>query len=169
MSVAAEAVRPTGPAVADASAPIVNLLDSSLSMAPSFITNMTTSVSEPPIWKPTLQPSTLTPAGADQPRPDFRQTMKPRPYFAPTIKAPFFTPGTITTQAALSSKSLGMPLSGEPMISLITRAASSSRFSVSLATIGLLLKIGAENAAVNERMAASVISLLISTVEPSLD
>src|SRR6266481_6440197 len=133
MSVSAAAVRPTGPAVADASAPIVNLLDRSLSIAPSFITSMTTSVSEPPIWKPTLPPSTLSPAGADQPRPGLRQTMKPRPYLAPTTKAPFFTPGTTTTQAALPSKSCGMPLSGAPIMSLRTLAAASSRFSVSFA------------------------------------
>src|SRR5260370_17213903 len=104
MSVSAAAVRPTGPAVADASAPIVNLLDKSLSIAPSFITSMTTSVSEPPIWKPTLPPSTLSPAGADQPPRVLRQTIKPQPYLAPTLTAPFFPPRPPTPHAALPLK-----------------------------------------------------------------
>src|SRR5881397_2245902 len=57
--------------------------------------------------------------------------MKPRPYFAPTMKAPFFTLGTITAQAALSNRSCGIPLSGADMISLSTSAAALSRFVVS--------------------------------------
>src|SRR5258705_5996599 len=190
MSVSAAAVRPTGPAVADASAPIVNLLDRSLSIAPSFITSMTTSVPEPPIWKPTLPPSTLSPAGADQPPPALRQTMKPRPYLAPITNAAFFTPGTTTTQAALPSKSCGIPLSGEPIISLTTLVAASSRFSVSFAKVGSIINVpggfisrvvtdaprtpllssGADTpATTNERVAAvatSGINLRICKVQP---
>src|SRR5260370_21499514 len=112
---------------------MVNLLERSLSMALLFISSITTSVSDPPIWNPTLPPSTFTPAGADQPRPFwFLHTIKRRPYFAPTVKAPFFTFGTTTAQAALSSKSCGIPLSGVAMISFSTSAAALSRLAVSL-------------------------------------
>src|SRR5437588_4367889 len=147
---------------------MVNLLESSLGIAPSFITSMTTSVSEPPIWKPTLPPSTLTPAGADQPPPDLRQTMKPRPYLAPTMKAPFLTPGITTTQAALASKSCGIPLSGVPIISPKTLAEGSRRFSVSVAGDELprvLANTGPEMTAdANERIMLSSNHFLRSTV-----
>ena len=66
-----------------------------------------TSISVPPIWKPTLPPSTLMPAGADQPV-AVRHDTKPRPYFAPTTNAPFFKPGTIATHWAFFSRSSGM-------------------------------------------------------------
>jgi hypothetical protein len=56
-SVWAVAVRPTGPAATEPSAPRVNLLESSFSAPRAFITSMIRSVSEPPIWKPTLPPS----------------------------------------------------------------------------------------------------------------
>ena len=43
-----------------------------------FITSITTSVSLPPIWKPTLPDSTFIAAGADQPL-AVRHVAKPRP------------------------------------------------------------------------------------------
>src|SRR5579871_942660 len=68
-SVWAVAVRPTGPAATEASAPSVNLLESSLSAPRAFITSMIKSVSDPPIWNPILPPSMRTVPGADQPGP----------------------------------------------------------------------------------------------------
>ena len=107
-SVSADVVRPTGPAAAIASPPTVNLLFSKSRFAPrSFITSITTSVSDPPIWKPTLPPSTLTAPGALHPPPALRQVTKPRPYFAPTINAPLLTPGTTIAHSALSNRSCG--------------------------------------------------------------
>src|SRR5580704_14712630 len=97
-SVSADDVRPTGPAATDASAPKVNLLASSFFAPGSLFTSMTTSVSEPPIWNPTLPPSTRIAAGADQPTPPgLQHSMNPLPYLAPTMKAPFLRPGTSTT------------------------------------------------------------------------
>ena len=58
MSVPAAACLPTGPAATVASAPILNLSLSRLCKAWSFINSITTSVKEPPIWKPTLPPPT---------------------------------------------------------------------------------------------------------------
>ena len=55
-SVSAAAWRPTGPAAADASAPILNLLESRASMPFWFITSMTRSTACPPICKPQLPP-----------------------------------------------------------------------------------------------------------------
>ena len=43
-----------------------------------FITSITTSLSLPPIWKPTLPASTFTAAGAVQPL-ALRHDAKPRP------------------------------------------------------------------------------------------
>ena len=77
-----------------------------------FMTSIMTSVSEPPIWKPTLPPSIIAAVGADHPVPEGRRhKMKPLPYWPPTINAAFFIPGTTTIQAELSSSSCGMPLS----------------------------------------------------------
>src|SRR6185436_9073133 len=84
-SVCAVAVRPTGPAATEPSAPNVNLLDSSLSAPRSFMTNMIRSVDDAPIWKPTLPPSMRTVPGADHPSPLLsRQDTYPFPYFPPT-------------------------------------------------------------------------------------
>src|SRR5271157_2095993 len=68
-SVWAEVLRPTGPAAAVASAPMVNLLLERCFIPPSFITGRTTSVEETPIWKPTLPPSMRMAAGGPQPGP----------------------------------------------------------------------------------------------------
>src|SRR5208283_5205301 len=66
-SVSAEVSRPTGPAAADASAPSFTLLDI-IEFAPdSFITSNTKSVAWPPIWNPTLAPSSANIAGALHP------------------------------------------------------------------------------------------------------
>src|SRR5262249_57553691 len=64
MSVSAEVVRPTGPAAAEASAPNLTLLDMTDSAPFSFMTRRTKSVASPPIWKPTLPPSSANMAGA---------------------------------------------------------------------------------------------------------
>src|SRR5712692_562057 len=65
-SVSAEAVRPTGPAATDASAPSFTLLVR-IPLAPrSFITSSTKSVASPPIWKPKLPPSRAIMVGAPQ-------------------------------------------------------------------------------------------------------
>ena len=126
-SVSADALRPRGPAAADASPPIVNWLDSSLSTPLGFITSMMTSVSVPPTWKPTLPPSTRTPPGADQPPDARRHDRKPRLYLPPTMNAPFFMPGTTTTHSAFLNRSRGMPASGCSAISWRTTAAALSR------------------------------------------
>src|ERR1700682_106771 len=91
--------------------------------------NMNTSVEEPPIWKPALPPSIFTPAGGPQRSAPLRHVTKPRPYFTPTIKAPFFIPGIITAHSALSSKSRETPLSGVCMISRKASVALASRIS----------------------------------------
>jgi hypothetical protein len=49
-SVRAVAVRPTGLAATESSAPTLNWLDSSLSASRSVMTNMIKSVEEPPVW-----------------------------------------------------------------------------------------------------------------------
>src|SRR5579859_7816220 len=139
-SVWAVAVRPTGPAATEPSAPSVNLLESSLSAPRALITNMIKSVEEPPIWKPTLPPSMRTVPGADQPVAFlFRQDKYPFPYLPPNTKAAVFRFGTITMQWACSSSSCGMPLSGVAMTSENTAAASFRRFagSLSLASNGV--------------------------------
>src|SRR5437588_4354116 len=83
-SVCAVALRPTGPAAAVASAPMVNLLDVSLFIPRSFITNIITSLDDTPICSPKLPPSTRIAAGGPQPSPLFaRQSAKPRPYLPP--------------------------------------------------------------------------------------
>ncbi len=63
-SVAAPAVRPLGPAAADASAPSFTLLDSTDPAPRSFITSSTKSVSCPPSCSPKLPPSSAISAGA---------------------------------------------------------------------------------------------------------
>src|SRR6201996_3229291 len=69
-----------------------------------------------------------TAAGAPQPIPScLRHSAKPRPYSAPTMKAPFFKPGIITTHGAFESRSCGIPLSGVRMISEKTSAESARR------------------------------------------
>src|SRR5688572_21024475 len=65
--------------------------------------------------------------------------MKPRPYLAPTINAPFFSPGTTMRQCALSSRSCGMERSDVPIISRSTRADSSRRSAAVLAQSTLVM------------------------------
>ena len=96
-------------------------------MLRSSITSMMTSVSDPPIWNPTLPPSMRSAPGAPQPPSAVRHTRKPRPYLAPTMNAPCLTPGTTTTQCAFLSRSSGMPLSGAARTSFRTVADSPSR------------------------------------------
>src|ERR1017187_2313648 len=127
-SVSALTVLPTGPAATEASAPKVNLSPSSLFMPSRFITSITTSVEEPPIWMPKLPPSIRTAPGAPHPVPSWwRHSAKPRPNSAPTTKAAFLSPGTITTHCDLASKSCGIPLSGVLIISEKTVAVAASR------------------------------------------
>src|SRR5215469_16981162 len=100
-SVSAEAVRPTGPAAAEASAPILTLLVNTEPAPFSFITRSTKSVASPPIWSPKLAPSIANMDGALHgplnPAPE-RQVMTPLPYSAPTMNPAFFTDGKTTTQ-----------------------------------------------------------------------
>src|ERR1017187_7554264 len=127
-SVSALTVLPTGPAATEASAPKVNLSPSSLFMPSRFITSITTSVEDPPICRPQLPPSMRTEPGAPHPVPSWwRHSAKPRPNSAPTTKAAFLSPGTITTHCDLASKSCGIPLSGVFIISEKAVAAASSR------------------------------------------
>jgi hypothetical protein len=92
------------------------------------MTSITRSVADAPIWNPTLPPSMRTAAGAPQfACVSLRQTANPRPYFPPTTKPTFFTPGTITTQYADFNRSSGMLWSGVAMISLRTVADSANR------------------------------------------
>jgi hypothetical protein len=65
------------------------------------------SVSDAPIWKPTLPPSMRMATGALQPF-GVRQVANPRPYFAPMMKPAFFVPGIRTAHWALFSRSRGM-------------------------------------------------------------
>ena len=93
---------------------------------------MKTSISEPPIWKPTLPPSMRMAPGADQPTPSFlRQERKPLPYLPPTMNAPFFRSGTITIHCALLRRSCGIALSGVPITSLNDSAALCRRLGAS--------------------------------------
>src|SRR3954466_7303952 len=93
--------RPTGPAAAAASPPILNLLLSRCSIPVWFITSMITSVSFPPIRNPNLPPEILRDPGALQPTPlGFRHVKKPLPYCAPTMNPPAFEFGTTTTHDA---------------------------------------------------------------------
>src|SRR3974390_2548546 len=122
-SVSADAVRPTGPAAADASAPNLTLLDRTEFAPFSFMTNRTKSVSSPPIWRPMPPPSKANIAGALHGPPKvapFRHVMPPRPYSPATINPAFLTDGYTTTHAALSRRSRGIPLSGVPRISFNT-------------------------------------------------
>ena len=109
-SVCAEAWRPTGPAATPASAPTVKRLDSSRSAPLSFNTSRMTSVSDAPIWRPTLPPSIRTLPGALQPVPvAFRHDTYPRPYCPPNPSAALRTPGMTTTHFAFAKKSREMP------------------------------------------------------------
>lgn len=104
----------------------MNWLDNIRSMPRLFITSRTMSVSEAPIWKPTLPPSIRSATGALQPF-GTRQVAKPRPYFAPTMKPAFFMPGTMTAHCASRNRSRGIERSEVAMISWITVFASARR------------------------------------------
>src|SRR6202521_1609120 len=131
-SVSACVERPTGPAATVASPPSVNFVESNRSTPLSFMISMKTSISDPPIWNPTLPPSTRTAPGADQPTPPFlRQETKPLPYLAPMMKAPFLRSGTITMHSALFSRSWGMDFSGMSITSLSAPAALCRRLGAS--------------------------------------
>ena len=105
-------MRPTGPAAAVASVPMVNLSASSFCAPSLFMTRRTRSFSVPPIRNPKLPPSILIAPGAVQPTPFcLRQDIKPFPYLAPMMKPPFFKFGITITQTALCSVSIGTLLS----------------------------------------------------------
>src|SRR5580704_15322637 len=81
-SVSAEAVRPTGPAAADASAPSLTLLLSMFSADRGDIMSRTKSVAFPPSCKPALPPSSAIIVGPPQgPLKSLppRQVITPRP------------------------------------------------------------------------------------------
>ena len=78
----APAVRPFGPAAADASAPSLTLLLSTDCEPRSFITRSTKSVASPPSWKPMLPPSSAIMTGDPQAPSNaapLRQVITPRP------------------------------------------------------------------------------------------
>src|ERR1019366_26298 len=84
-------------------------------------------------------------AGAPHPVPSWwRHSAKPRPNSAPTTKAAFLSPGTITTHCDLASKSCGIPFSGVLIISEKTVAAVASR---SCAVSAAKAAIGSNNVA----------------------
>src|SRR6202162_5755046 len=87
-SVSPSTCRPTGPAAAEASAPILNLLESILSIPLSFMTSMTTSIASPPICNPQLPPVTEKGAGALHPE-LVRQVAIPLPCRPPKTKTYF--------------------------------------------------------------------------------
>src|SRR6185437_8892408 len=122
--------RPTGPAAAEASAPILNLLASIFSMPWSFITSMTTSMASPPICKPQLPPVTVKGAGALHPE-VVRQVATPLPCRPPKTKPILTIDGMTARHFAESSSSSGIPLSGVPIISSKTVAAASIRLTCS--------------------------------------
>src|SRR5581483_6725507 len=108
------------------------------------MTSMKTSVSDPPIWKPKLPPSTRMEPGAVHPTPpERRQLTNPLPYLAPTMNAPFFRPGTITMHCARLRRSCGIDLSGMPMTSLKDSAAACNRSGASAADRKLAPRIAA--------------------------
>src|ERR1700674_1541441 len=77
-------------------------------------------------------------AGADQPRsPPPRQMIKPLPNCPPTMKAPFFNPGTITAHCAFSTRSRGIPLSPAAISSESTVEASVRRSAAWLRSFSL--------------------------------
>ena len=116
------------------------------------MTSMIRSVSDAPIWKPTLPPSMRTVPGADQPaRVLLRHDTNPFPYFAPTTKAAVFRSGTSTMQWAFSMRSSGMPLSGVAMISDSIVADSPSRLA------------GSESAA-SKGVIASVVATVVAII-----
>src|SRR6202167_2395441 len=81
-SVSAEAFRPTGPAAAEASPPILTLLVRMFSAERGLISSNTKSVACPPNCKPKLPPSSAIMVGAPQRPWKFlppRQVMTPRP------------------------------------------------------------------------------------------
>src|ERR1700752_5380643 len=115
-SVEAAASRPTGPAATEASPPSSTLLFNNFFNPSVFINSRTTSVEEPPACRPTLPPFNSKKAGADHPE-EVRQLDTPLPAFAPTMKPPLITDGNTATHSALFRRSVGIPLSGVPIIS----------------------------------------------------
>src|SRR4029078_6189059 len=81
-------------------------------------------------------------------------------------KAPFFKPGTMTTHAALSSKSPGMPLSGVFMISVKTSDARPNRFTSSDPSL-LIVASEAEEMISSETHAAKKYFIDCTSVEIS--
>src|SRR5215510_13139755 len=124
-SVDAAASRPTGPAAIEASAPNSTLLLTSFFNPLVFMNKSTSSVAEPPICRPTLPPLISRNAGADQPD-RVRQLATPRPALPPTMKPALTTVGNTATHSALFRRSVGIPLSGVPIISPNTLAAFSA-------------------------------------------
>src|SRR3954470_15343610 len=113
-SVAAVAVRPLGPAAAEASAPSLVLLLTSDSTPFLFMMRNTKSVDWPPSCKPMFAPSSAHIDGAPQDPVKFsppRQVIAPRPKLPPTPIASLYTDGTTITHSALSKSCCGI-LSG---------------------------------------------------------
>jgi hypothetical protein len=105
------------PHAAEASEPIVKRSDSSFERRSMSRERITTSIFSPPTCTPTLPPSSVTAAGADQFSP-LRQEMNPRPKLTPTTAAPFLNPGMTATQSALANSSDRMPWCPEESVSL---------------------------------------------------
>src|SRR5437660_8275513 len=106
----AEAVRPTGPAAADTSAPTLKWPEIRSFMPFSFIMNISRSVVLPPICAPQLIPEREKGAGGLH-WPLTRQVATPVPCSPPITNAPLTNLGITATHFAPSNTSFGIPLS----------------------------------------------------------
>ena len=128
-SVAAAALRPTGPAATPASAPRVNLPLTTSSRLRSLRNTSTTSADCTPAWKPTLPPVRVTNTGLDQaPSVPFTD-IRPWPRRPPSTRPALIVSGTTRIARASSSSLSGIACSGIFWISDSTRTALRARSS----------------------------------------
>src|ERR1041385_6404761 len=116
----AEALRPTGPAAADTSAPSLMWPFINPFMPSSFMMNIMRSVLLPPICGPQLMPDTSNGAGELQALVLVLQVATPLPCSPPITNAPFTSLGITATHLAPSRTVLGTPLSGEAVVMFCT-------------------------------------------------
>src|SRR5579859_1918131 len=126
----AEAVRPTGPAAADTSAPSLMWPCIRPVMPSSFMMNIIRSLLLPPICGPQLMPDTENGAGALHAFVLVLQVATPTPCSPPTMNAPLISLGITATHLAPSRTVLGTPRSGaaELMFCTVSVARCNSEF-----------------------------------------
>lgn len=130
-SVAAAAVRPTGPAATLASPPRVSLplTIESRPRAPRNTSTMSEDCT--PAWKPTLPPVSLMKLGLDQVPSGFFTDTRPWPRRPPNTRPTLSVSGTTTIARASSNSLSGIADSGICWMSPSTRTASRARWSSS--------------------------------------